>query len=251
VIAVPFRLFGRPHPGPGGPDPRVPPGDDGWARGSGTATRYARPARRAEDLLGPDPREDPLTDPFGFAPVPAAPYGPTGPGSAPWTPLVERRVESPAPEPVPHPAEAAALAAAFASDYLSWDEEDPGRRALVLADYLRRSGPVNLGWDGVGRQRADFALPGLVRPDGEGRLLVDVRVRVTPYRSVGERGGVPVDVEVGVAGVPAAAPAPTARGWRSLPSHWVRISIAIAVDGERLVVDAGEEELDEGPGGLS
>jgi hypothetical protein len=31
----------------------------------------------------------------------------------------------------------------------------------------------------------------------------------------------------------------------------VRISIAIAVDGERLVVDAGEEELDEGPGGLS
>ncbi|MCW0213052.1 MAG: hypothetical protein OJJ54_06820 [Pseudonocardia sp.] len=47
----------------------------------------------------------------------------------------------------------------------------------------------------------------------------------------------------GAAGGPGAAPPPTARGWRSLPAHWVRLSIAIAVDGERLVVDAGEEDL--------
>ncbi|MCW0213053.1 MAG: hypothetical protein OJJ54_06825, partial [Pseudonocardia sp.] len=150
-----------------------------------------------------------MTDPVGFPPVPLTPAlhpaqaGPTGPGSAPWTPVGAGRTAPPPPEPAPHPAEAAALAAAFASDYLSWDEEDPARRAQVLADYLHRSGPANLGWDGSGRQRADFALPGLVRPDGEGRLLVDVRVRVTPYRSVGERGGVPVDVGAGVAGVPA------------------------------------------------
>ena len=44
---------------------------------------------------------------------------------------------------------------------------------------------VLLGWDGIGRQRAEFALPGAVQPDGDDRVLVDVRVRVTPYRAVG------------------------------------------------------------------
>ncbi|MGE3286225.1 MAG: hypothetical protein AB7J32_08990, partial [Pseudonocardia sp.] len=148
--------------------------------------------------------------------------------------------------PVPDPAEAAALAGAFAVDYLSWDEDDPGRRGRVLRDYLRPpvGDPARLGWSGSGRQRGEFALPGLVRPDGEGRVLVDVRVRVTPYRAVGDRTPepAPTDPEPG-AGVPAAAPAPTGRGWRSLASCWVRLSVPVAHDGGRLVVDAWEETL--------
>jgi hypothetical protein len=152
------------------------------------------------------------------------------------------RVEPP--DPVPHPAEAAALAAAFAADYLSWDEDDPDRRARVLGDYLADRRPVRLGWSGHGRQRADFALPGLVRPDGEGRVLVDVRVRVTPYRRVpGGRTSPADDLDDGPA-VPAAAPAPAARGWRGLAGRWVRIGVAVRVEGDRLVVDA-EEELDD------
>jgi hypothetical protein len=146
-------------------------------------------------------------------------------------------------DPVPHPAEAAALAGAFAADYLSWDEDDPDRRARVLGDYLADRRPARLGWSGHGRQRADFALPGLVRPDGEGRVLVDVRVRVTPYRRVPGRTSPADDLDDGPA-VPAAAPAPAARGWRGLPGRWVRVGVAVRVEGDRLVVDA-EEELDD------
>jgi len=152
----------------------------------------------------------------------------------------------------PDPAEAAALAGAFAVDYLSWDQDDPSRRGRVLLDYLPSAGtdPDLLGWSGRGRQRAEFALPGLVRPDGDGRVLVDVRVRITPYRSVGDHTvevPAPDDPEPAVAGVPAAAPAPTGRGWRSLASCWIRLSVPITFDGSRLVVDAWEETLGEQP----
>jgi hypothetical protein len=150
--------------------------------------------------------------------------------------------------PAPHPdrAEASALAGAFAADYLSWDEEDPARRGRVLADYLPATGidPTRLGWSGRGRQRAEFVLPGRVRPDGEGRVLVDVRVRVTPYRPVGaERAGSAPEPDAAgdVGGVAAAAPAPTAPGWRSTASCWVRITVPVVLDGERLLVDAWEE----------
>lgn len=148
---------------------------------------------------------------------------------------------------LPDPAEAGALAGAFAADYMSWDEDDPARRGRVLSDYLRTpvEDPTLLGWSGTGRQRADFALPGLVRPDGDGRVLVDVRVRVTPYRAVGDHAAEPAaDHDPGLAGVPAVAPAPTARGWRSLASYWVRLSVPVALEGGRLVVDAWEEALD-------
>lgn len=144
------------------------------------------------------------------------------------------------------PAEAAALAGAFAADYLSWDQDDPGRRGQVLSQYLPPDvdgDPSLLGWSGKGRQRADFALPGTVQADGEGRVMVDVRVRVTPFRRVGasartaSTGG-----ELEVAGVPAAAPAPTAKGWRSLDSHWVRMSVPVLRDDGRLVVDTWDEQ---------
>ncbi|MHA6792429.1 hypothetical protein ACVGVM_02750 [Pseudonocardia bannensis] len=264
-----FRLFGRPAPvspgsapwipegtSPGYGSPRYGPPGPGWSAGppvthgpwtappdvagpandrGGPATRAARPARRpirTEDVLAPDPIDDLPTDPHGFPPIGDADPSPPGFGDPP----------SP-----PHPAEAAALAGAFAVDYLSWDEDDPARRGLVLADYLPVPGgdPARLGWSGRGRQRAEFALPGLVRPDGDGRVLVDVRVRVTPYRRVGGRGDPPVEPEPEIVGIPAVAPAPSGRGWRSLASHWIRISVPIALDAGRLVVDAWEETLGE------
>ncbi len=153
--------------------------------------------------------------------------------------------------PRPDPAEAAALAGAFAVDYLSWDEEDPQRRGRVLTDHLSAPGsdPARLGWSGTGRQRADFALTGLVRPDGDGRVLVDVRVRVTPYRLVGKRAEPPAEPErePDIAGVPAVAPPPTGRGWRSLAAYWIRLSVPVVLSGGRLVVDAWEETLGEEP----
>lgn len=225
-----FRLFSRaaappPYPSPGfGPPPGPPPGRAGRV---------------------PPPRAEPPTDPFGFAPIPPVPVpGRRPPAPPPRTAALPDRAET-----LPDRAEAAALAAAFAADYLSWDEDDPERRGRVLADYLPDPGsdPARLGWSGSGRQRADFALPGLVRPDGEGRVLVDVRVRVTPYRAVGEHGAEPAGPEPDVAGVPAAAPAPTSRGWRGLGAYWIRISVPVALEGGRLVVDAWEETLGEEP----
>ena len=129
----------------------------------------------------------------------------------------------------------------------------PGRsRAAgrVLLDYLPAPGsdPTKLGWSGRGRQRAEIALPGQVRPDGDGRVLVDVRVRVTPYRQVGDHSAEPSvapEREPDIAGVPAVAPAPTGRGWRGLASYWIRISVPVVSDGGRLVVDAWEESLDD------
>jgi hypothetical protein len=235
-----FRLFGPP------PEPQTAaafddPGGVTWAPGPwagepAPATRHSRP-------VGLDARpayrhDDPPTDPHGFPPVPATPL-------APWPP-VERPVPA---EPPPDPREAAALAGAFATDYLSWDEDDPARRGRVLAEHLGAPAgdPALLGWDGVGRQRAEFALPGAVRPDGDDRVLVDVRVRVTPYRLAGDRTSDEPGPEPDVPGVPAAAPAPDGPGWRGCASYWVRLIVPVVRDDGRLVVDAREETPPDAP----
>jgi hypothetical protein len=190
----------------------------------GTATRHARPValRHPIGLAG---RADAPTDPRGFAPIPA-----------------DVRTAS---LPPPDTLEAAALAAAFAADYLSWDEDDPERRGRVLAAYLTAPvvDPVRLGWAGAGRQRAEFALPGPVRPDGDGRVLVDVRVRVTPYRAVGDRepDATRAADEPEVPGVPAAAPAPTGAGWRGCASSWIHLIVPVVRTGDRLAVEADED----------
>lgn len=244
VAMSPFRLFGRPQatvddgpdpwlddpapsPGTGGPAPsdRDPAG--GRAPG-GPATAAARPALWTPLWTPyrpplPEPAvPEPVTDPFGFPPVPA------------------RTVAAPAPAPSVDPAEASALAGAFAADLLSWDEDDPARRARAVGAHLASpEGAGLLGWNGTGRQRADLVLPGRVRTDGD-RARVDVRVRVVPSRRVDTRApGVPEPEPDAPLGEPAAAPAPAARGWRGLAARWVRIEVTVVRDGDRLVVDAG------------
>ncbi|OLT10745.1 hypothetical protein BJF78_05550 [Pseudonocardia sp. CNS-139] len=80
-------------------------------------------------------------------------------------------------------------------------------------------------------------------------MLVDVRVRVTPYRAVGEREPHPpaAEPEPEAIGVPAVAPAPTGRGWRSLASCWIRLSVPVVLDGGRLAIDVWEEALGDDP----
>jgi hypothetical protein len=157
----------------------------------------------------------------------------------------------PAPATPIDPMVAASLAGAFAADYLSWDETSPLRRGQVLTQYLAadRKGHVSAtalrGWSGAGRQRADFALPGSVRVTAPRRVAVEVRVRITPYRAVGSTAD-PAHLDPGElerADGPAAAPAPTARGWKSLDSMWVRLTVPITFDGDRLVVDLDDQAL--------
>ncbi len=207
---------GLPDPPVGWPYPAA--AETGWPRGSVPNTRH------------PGWPTDPPTDPVGH---------PVGITVGPVLP--------------PHPAAAAALAAAFAADYLSWDEAEPARRGQALARYLSADAtvdPARLGWSGHGRQRTEFALPGLTWPDGD-RIMVDVRVRVTPYQRVASPPGspdprngaarTPAALPPGGAGMAAAAPAPDAPGWRSLGSLWVRLAVPVALDGDLLVVDTTDE----------
>jgi hypothetical protein len=199
-----------------------------------------------------------LPDSWAQPPAPAPDAAPTTAEQPPAPEPVDEREQSfPGPGWLhppddPDPLEAAALAGAFAADYLSWDESSPQRRGEVLLQYLPsdvRGNASLLGWSGKGRQRSEFALPGAVRPDGEGRVVVDVRVRVTPYKAVGiaaEPAYEPAE-DMEVAGVPSCAPAPTARGWKSLDSYWVRLAVPVARDHGRLVVDTWDEALEDDP----
>ncbi len=259
AVGVPSRPAG-----PGSPTPAT-----AGAAAAGPVDVRASEAAASLGRLHPDPP----TDPRGF-------------------PAVRLPASDPAPEPEFDHADASALAAAFAVDVLSWDEDDPDRRDGVLRRYLGGGAlPRVAAWSGRGRQRAEFALPGAVRAAGPGRLLVDVRVRVTPYAPTGARrsatglpigdaAGTPtpafpavdgdaagttttalpaVDVAAGtpavpspvgddVAGTPAAAPAPAARGWRSLASVWRRLAVPVVLVGDRLVVEAGEDPGDDPSG---
>jgi hypothetical protein len=221
------------------------PGRD--SRRARSGRRRASKARRpAADL--PEPAASPETG----APAPADRPAPT-PAPAPPLDLAFANGATTWLDPVApvNPMEAAALAGAFAADYLSWDEASPNRRGQVLMQYLpsdvvgTNTSAALLGWSGKGRQRAEFSLPGAVHPDGDCRVVVDVRVRVTPYRAVGQPAEPAPAGELEVAGVPAVAPAPTARGWKSLDSYWVRMTVPIIRDQGRLVVDTWDEQLNE------
>jgi hypothetical protein len=241
MAVSPFRLFARPAPLPEPANTYDADLDDlggtwaprPWGTDPAPATRHARPI-----AFGQPPRagfDDRPTDPHGFPPLRA------GEPPAPVVPRLD-------------PLDAAALAGAFAADYLSWDEDDPARRGRALAEHL--AGPVGdltrLGWDGRGRQRVELVLPGPVRPDGDDRVLVDVRVRVTPYRAAADRPAEAgaeeraqgADAEVEAPCVPAAAPAPASPGWEGRAAHWVRLVVPVVPQGERAAVDAGEQFAD-------
>jgi hypothetical protein len=266
------RAHPSPEPEPEPPTPEWPaaPGEVGWPdRSGGPATRAARPRplRSPTDDPPTDPHgwpalrgPDAVTDPPAWTPLDAVPMMSVPAGvearltAAAGALLDDDRIPSPgvagpgavaAEVATPGPrgtgwsaadrAEATAMAVAFATDYLSWDEADPARRGRVLAGYLGSPGaePARFGWDGSGRQRAEFAVSGRTSVDPDGRLAVDVRVRVTPYHRVGDRGTEP---EPERAGTPAVAPAPAGRGWRGLASQWVRLTVPVLRDGPGFVI---------------
>jgi hypothetical protein len=185
------------------------------------------------------------------APPHLRPAPPSGPG-----PAADRRraaadlaaaghphTATPAPAALPaRRADAGALAAAFGVDFLSWDESDPERRGRALAPYI--DPPVveerlaAAGWSGSGRQRGELALPGAVIALSEDRLLVHVRVRVTPFRRL-TRTPTCVRPSTDVLPFPAAAPAPADPGWVGLDSYWYELLVPVREVTDQWRVDIG------------
>jgi hypothetical protein len=81
--------------------------------------------------------------------------------------------------------EAAAFAGRFVAEFLSWDEDDPARRAEVLRPLLRDPSGATLGWSGTGRQRVETVLPGRTLRTSCGGLIVEVTARVRAFRRTG------------------------------------------------------------------
>lgn len=136
--------------------------------------------------------------------------------------------------------EAIGFAVRFAADYLSWDEDEPARRAAALRAYL--PGEFGqLGWSGVGRQRADLVTAGRSVTLPSGVVVVEVSARVVSYRRVNTEQ--PPDRPVAqtppeLVFAASSAPAPDAPGWESGASWWARIAPPVRRhhDG-RLVID--------------
>ncbi|TWF75939.1 hypothetical protein FHX44_111826 [Pseudonocardia hierapolitana] len=139
-------------------------------------------------------------------------------------------------------ADAGALAAAFGVDFLSWDESDPGRRGRALAPYVlppaREERLAATGWSGLGRQRGELALPGAVIALSDDRLLVHVRVRVTPFRRLTITPTC-VRHSTDVLPYPAAAPAPTDPQWVGLDSYWYELLVPVREITDQWRVDIG------------
>lgn len=186
----------------------------------------------------PEPEEVPRPGRMTGAALPAQP-------SSAWQ--IERPLS--AWEPIGE-AEAAAFAARFAADYMSWDEDDPTRRAEVLREYLGDPRDATLGWSGAGRQRADVVLPGRTLRTRDDRLVVEVTVRVTTYERACPSPA-PADTPAegrerprGSEPLPAnavgrsSAPDPYSPRWRVVSTHWARLAPPISRDQTgRLVVD--------------
>jgi hypothetical protein len=94
------------------------------------------------------------------------------------------------------------------------------------------------GWSGSGRQRGELALPGAVIALSEDRLLVHVRVRVTPFHRL---AGVPACLRrsTDVLPFPAAAPAPSDPGWVGLDSYWYELLVPVREIADQWRVDIG------------
>jgi hypothetical protein len=155
----------------------------------------------------------------------------------PDSPSTRAPQREPAPPSAPiDPLAASGLASAFALDLLSWDENDPARRAEVLARYLPADVlTAALGWDGAGMLRSELAVPMRVTDLGRDLVRVEVRVRVTPYERLSDfhTGPLPGADQPGTTScqlpgaVPASAPAPWRFGWLPRPSEWVVLHVPV------------------------
>lgn len=140
--------------------------------------------------------------------------------------------------------EAIGFAVRFAADYLSWDENEPARRAEALRTYLP-DGCGQLGWSGVGRQRADLVTAGRSVTLPSGVVVIEVTARVVSYRRVDTPDDqLPIrsagEMPPALAIAASSAPPANAPGWEAGSSWWTRIAPPVRRhhDG-RLVIDLG------------
>ena len=78
--------------------------------------------------------------------------------------------------------EARAVATRYAVSYLTWDEDNADARPAQVGLDLAAGLDSRAGWNGRGKQTADIAYPGEVKPDSDGvTAVVDVRVQVHSF----------------------------------------------------------------------
>ncbi|WP_226361001.1 hypothetical protein [Pseudonocardia sp. ICBG1142] len=137
--------------------------------------------------------------------------------------------------------EAGTFAVRFACDFLSWDEDTPGRRSNVLRTYLAAGHASTLGWNGAGRQRADAPVYGRMERRSPTTVLVEVWVRITPYHRADDSTPTETDRWPDPDMPPSSAPAPHADGWTAGAAYWLSMAVPVTRDnrdpGGRLVVN--------------
>ncbi|MBN9112991.1 MAG: hypothetical protein J0I34_29925 [Pseudonocardia sp.] len=120
--------------------------------------------------------------------------------------------------------EAAAFAGRFVAEFLSWDEDDPARRAEVLRSMLRDPSGATLGWSGAGRQRVETVLPGRTLRTPDGGVIVEVTARVRTFRRTGPRPDVtPADSDAQPSGA-SCCPPDSSPGWLPAEATWTRVA---------------------------
>ncbi|WP_226367308.1 hypothetical protein [Pseudonocardia sp. ICBG162] len=139
--------------------------------------------------------------------------------------------------------EAASFAGRFATDFQSFDEDTPTRRAEVLRPLLAVPQACTWGWSGAGRQRADSPLPGRIYRPSDTVVFVEVIVRVTTYARACPPPETPRHAgaaEVELSGLlgPSCAPPEADPAWVAVEANWVRMTVPITRhDDGHLVVD--------------
>lgn len=109
--------------------------------------------------------------------------------------------------------EARAVATRYAVAYLTWDENNPDARPAQVGLDLASGLDARAGWNGRGKQTADVAYPGEVKPADNGITgVVDVRVQVHKFNRQGSKG------------------------WAAAGTAWERVSVPVARTSARVVV---------------
>ncbi|GAY13169.1 hypothetical protein TOK_2088 [Pseudonocardia sp. N23] len=120
--------------------------------------------------------------------------------------------------------EAAAFAGRFVAEFLSWDEDDPARRAEVLRRFLRDPSGATLGWSGCGRQRVETVLPGRTLRTPCGGLIVEVTARVRAFERIGPRSEVPPALTDAHATDASCCPPACSTDWAPAEATWTRVA---------------------------